>query len=86
MKTWRPNQSGTFSNRTAIHATDDKKLFVVEFTEHTDAMQRLDIIKLITSANELLKAAKAMMDADSRKEIELARRELRLAIELSEQV
>lgn len=57
MKTWRPNASGTFSNRISVHDKEDKKLFVVEY--YMDSLLiRKDITGLICGAPELLAAAK----------------------------
>lgn len=82
---------GTKGNWSAngLHISSDGKkadigqAFVKSNWEHGKLIvdtEALANAKLIAAAPELLQAAINMMDADSRKEIELAKRELRLAI------
>lgn len=57
VKMWKPNQNGTFSNKTNFHdSIIEDKLFTVEFTEHIDTLYRAEIIALISAAPKLLKA------------------------------
>lgn len=63
MKTFRPNQSGTFNNRVAVHDTDDVKLFVIEYTEVPNSDDRLYLTDLITCSADMLKALKKIVNA-----------------------
>lgn len=49
----KPNQSGTFSNRTNF-GTDEKDLFVVEFNHKTELTERAEIVGLIRALPDLL--------------------------------
>lgn len=53
MKTWRPNQSGTFSNRTSVYNLKDEKEFVIEFY-CDDLAKRQMMVNVIVNAPELL--------------------------------
>ena len=55
MRTWRPNQSGTFSNRVNVHDKADRKLFVIEFYTD-DIKERQKIMSIVENAPELLEA------------------------------
>jgi len=57
----KPNQSGTFSNRTNF-GTDDSELFVVEFNPDTTLSERAQIVGLIRALPELLDACKTVVD------------------------
>lgn len=63
MKTFRPNQSGTFSNRVNVHNTDDVKLFIIEHVDTTSTVERLYLTELITNSADLLKALKKIISA-----------------------
>lgn len=63
MKTLRPNQSGTFSNRVSVHNTEDVKLFIIEHVDTTSNPERLYLTELITCSADLLKALKKIINA-----------------------
>lgn len=56
MKTWRANQSGTFSNRVNVGDRDDEVIFVIEHSHNIPTEERLRHTKLITNAPDLLQA------------------------------
>jgi len=54
-RTWRPNQSGTFSNRVSFHDPNENKLFVLEHYSE-DIKYRGDITKIVFNAPEMKSA------------------------------
>lgn len=54
---YKPNQSGTFSNRTSIHNSEnDEKLFVLEFYDALDEKDRADIVRKVCALDEVIEA------------------------------
>lgn len=63
MKTLRPNQSGTFSNRVDVADTDNTKLFTIEYSEYTSNEERLFLTEMLTCSADMLKAIKKIISA-----------------------
>lgn len=68
MKTLRPNQTGTFSNRVNVADTEDTKLFTIEYSEYTDNLERAYLTNLITCSADMLKALKKIIATVDRNE------------------
>jgi hypothetical protein len=63
MRALRPNQSGSFSNRTNFHTSDDVKVFTVEFSQETSIEDRLMYIDLISKSTETKEALNRLITA-----------------------